>query len=161
MKLLLLMDLTSNNSYKTFLKDFPYLTNYFYRKINYIDKTLEYCEKKMDLFNCNYMKSRYGDNELVNKYNFKYDLKNIPDFKKYETIYFCGISLDECVTVSRPYSYKNLIHNNKILIVECCIQGLYKGKEQTKHIKNEKDLISYELSYLKMKKFKYINSLYQ
>lgn len=32
MKLLLLIDLTANESYNIFLKDFPYLNSYFYKK---------------------------------------------------------------------------------------------------------------------------------
>ena len=83
MKLLLLIDLTANESYNTFLKDFPYLNSYFYKKMYSINKTLEYCQNNnIDLMNCNYMKSRYGDNEMVSHYNFKYDLANSPNFNK-------------------------------------------------------------------------------
>ena len=162
MQLLLLIDLTSKKSYKTFLKDFPYLNSYFNRKIIYIDKTLEYCEKNnIHLMNCNYMKDRYGNNELISKYNFQYDLDKLPNFNKYKIVYFAGISLDECVTISRKLSYKNLLHNNKVLIRDCCIQGMLKGREQTKHILNEEDILNYELLYLQKMKIKYIKSLYQ
>ena len=109
--------------------------------------------------NCNYMKSRFGDNEIISNYNFKYNITNPPNFNKYKTIYFAGISLDECVTVSRKLSYKNLLHNNKILIKDCCIQGTFKNRKKTKHVKNEYDMINYELSYLKNMKINYIHSL--
>lgn len=80
-----------------------------------INNTLKYCENNnIDLMNCNYMKDRYGDNEMISNFNFKYDLSYTPNFNKYETIYFTGISLDECVTISRKFAYKNLLHNKNI-----------------------------------------------
>ena len=69
------------------------------------------------------------------------------------------MSVDECVTVSRPYSYKNLKHINKTIVLDCCIQGTFKNRKQTKHLKNKQDFINYELWYLQTWKFNYINSL--
>jgi hypothetical protein len=42
--------------------------------------------------------------------------------EKYHTVYFAGVSLDQCVTRTRPWSYSNVKHPRRYLIRECCLQ---------------------------------------
>lgn len=42
--------------------------------------------------------------------------------EKYHTVYFAGVSLDQCVTQTRAWSYNRVKHPRRYLIRECCLQ---------------------------------------
>ncbi|MCK5564568.1 MAG: FkbM family methyltransferase [Planctomycetes bacterium] len=54
---------------------------------------------------------------------FDYTLDDKLDYSQFSDVYFCGISLDQCV-VNRPLGYFKLSHHSKTLLENCSFQGL-------------------------------------
>ena len=168
--LLLIIDYVENSDYEKLLfNDKNYFGNkdeiklYLGQQHINIQNTLKYCnDNNIDVYNINYTNYIWNDNKCLKNYKLIpfLDFTKIPDFSKYETIYFGGSSLDQCVTCTRPISYLNLKHRNKILITDCCIQTTpYNNK--IKKLSDISDLNKYIQNYLKNKNIKYVKSIIQ
>ena len=162
MKLLILIDFIEDSFFYKYIKTSNYI-DYFNNKKKNILKTLQYCkDNNIDIMISNYI-SECKLNEIINenKIEYKYDLKHYPDFNLYDTILFCGSSLDQCLTMTRPLSYLNFKHKNKILIVDSSIllddkhwYPLYKYNSL-----NIENIEQYTYIFLKQKKISYIESI--
>tara|TARA_Y100000034_G_C6755077_1_gene335900 strand:+ start:100 stop:654 length:555 start_codon:yes stop_codon:yes gene_type:complete len=102
----------------------------FYRKAKNVLKLVAHCkENEIPIVNANYMYETFGDAPFLKDVEY-YVCKNsngvrnsvLPDFNKFETVYYAGASFDQCVYHSRPLSYSKLKHPNKKMIIDCCIQ---------------------------------------
>lgn len=98
----------------------PDWERYYEENMSNLCSLLEYC-------NTNDIKIQealyYGKrNRRLDHIRFDYTLEDQLDYSSFSNIYFCGISLDQCV-VNRPLGYFKLQHKNKALIKNCSFQG--------------------------------------
>ncbi len=95
---------------------------------DYYDKNMASLCSMLEYCNDNSVKVQealyYGTrNTGLNHIRFDYTLDDKLDYSQFSHIYFCGISLDQCV-VSRPLGYFNIEHPQKTLLKNCSLQGL-------------------------------------
>jgi len=91
-------------------------------------RDFEKCYLNWSLFNGEKLRVEEIEKKIGCK--FKYNNKNnVFDPQKYQTVYFLGGSLDACLLDARYFSFNNIKHNNKKLIVDCVIQNLKKSRD--------------------------------
>ena len=182
-ELFMLIDLTPTEMYITK----PHLTfdeytdeyiKYVKENLETIEKTLSFCkENGIYTYRLNYINDRIDadsmpcdkrDNEVSRNFKFDYwwnngcDGSQKPNFSEFSKIYYAGASFDECVTRTRNESYMNLNHDNKVLVLDCCIQEI----ENTRHHHPQRsnwqhgdDIRKYARDFCSQNKIKYVDSL--
>tara|TARA_R110000824_G_scaffold67377_5_gene174487 strand:+ start:14009 stop:14524 length:516 start_codon:yes stop_codon:yes gene_type:complete len=142
----------------------PYRGPYMYYKVTNIINTLQYCKKnEIPMVKANYMFDNYGDSPILKDFNFEYDTSRLPNFNFFETVYFAGGSLDQCIYHTRPLSYDNVDHKNKKIILNSCWQGApdnrILGRHSDDHFNSLEEVVQYTNDFLIKKKINYTSRL--
>jgi len=97
-----------------FLNVLSWWESYYYEIMGNIINLLEYC----NLNNIKLEERLYYGTRNRGLAHIKFDYVNKPVYSEFNHIYFCGISLDQCVASD----YSDLEYENKTIIKNCTIQ---------------------------------------
>lgn len=124
---------------------------YVIEKLKNIHDLLVYCSSNnIPVINANYNFNTYSDYDIgfsLNTYNLGYTLSagsfisveglclkyhnalKIFNPGDYGQLYFCGMSIDACLLDTRYFSYNNIKHNQKKLLLDCSIQYFKQSRD--------------------------------
>lgn len=130
---------------------FEQYQDYVIEKLKNIHKLLVYCSSNnIPVINANYNFNTYSDYDIgfnLKTYNLGYTLSagsfisveglclkyhnalKIFNPGDYDQLYFCGMSIDACLLDTRYFSYNNIRHNNKNLLLDCSIQYFKQSRD--------------------------------
>ena len=190
--LIIVIDITTTNDRmlrkdNIIKKQFTNFDSYQKKILNNIKNLCLYCNKNnIDIVNADYISSYCGNlpNYKIPELKdiqFKYTInkhEDIINIEKYDSIYFCGKSFDQCV-MRRLYGYTGFhpcdktpyspfLNKKKYIILDCCILGIpvkpidhciqkSPFKEDANIIpKNEEEEKKYKLNFCKINSIEFI-----